>query len=339
VSESHRERRVQEFLDRHAFAFFPDGGIAVDLQTGTFSFLNASAAATCELISRSRSWAEALVAATRQWDLSEEQANAALEAVQRALAEALRVPSPGEAFPYLQTEGGYALYDRGRRLLEIDRDGNHVRLASPREPPARLEHCLRLVSPKILAAHGWIVLHAAACQLQNRLLAFCGLSGAGKTTTTDLLAEAGAPKIADDLVLVSVKVDCAIAHTGAEARIYGWCAQAAEALMAKPSKPLPCEALLDVVRGGERRLDGLVFLDRLNRGGVAFETQPLSAAAAMERILSAVFLGGVDRPRVREFLGRCRDLSLVVPSELARPPGDVRALAAALRDYTTKTAS
>jgi hypothetical protein len=331
---------IEVFLDRHVFVLFRDGGIAVDLLSGTYSSLNATAAATCELIQKSRSWTEVLVAAAARWDLTEQEASAALDTLRGALSGAQRTPVFHDDFPYRPLGSHYALFHQGRPILEVTSDGHHVRLASPLAAvPASVEHCLRLVSPKILARLGRHLLHGAACQVGPALIGFCGPSGAGKTTTTNLLAGAGARKVADDLLLVSIRDGLPFAHHEAEQRIYRWCSEAASTLTRRPDESVSCAGLQDAAAGPEVPLGKLIFLDQGNRTGQSFETRRVPEARAIEQIVSCTFLGGVDPEALRRFFGQCGELARCLPCELAHVPADLGALADALQAYKVKTAS
>ncbi len=331
---------IQEFVTRHVFALFSGGGLALDLDSGTYSSLNASAAAVCRFITESGSWEEVLAATRRHWGLSPEQARAALAGVRDALASARREPVWTDELPYRPAEGGYALVVRGRALLGIDRDGRHLRLlVGPEELPIALEHGLRLLAPKILAAQGLLVLHASSCQIGGALTAFCGASGAGKSTVARLLDAPETPKRTDELLVVSAGDGRAWGHPEAEKEIYAWCAEAARALALQPDQPLDCAGLAQAAGQPAVPLARLIFLDAGRRGAPAFETEPLPAAEALRDILLATFLGRQEAESLRRFVASGQALGALVRSERARAPAGLAALAGALAVYRSKTAS
>jgi hypothetical protein len=332
--------RIQDFNARHVFALFPEGGIALELASGTYSSLNATAAAVCRFIEESRSWEDTVSAVKARWQLSSEQARAALSGVLESLASSRPAAAPTEDFTYQPLEDGYALVRQGQPLVAVGRDGDHLRLlTTPDRFPFGLEHCLRVVSPKILAARGCMVLHAATCRSGRHLRAFCGLSGAGKSTVSELLGSLGAPKLADELLLVSTAGGSAYGHPEAEKHIYQWCAASAQTLQAQPAAPLSCAGLSAAIDRPAVPLERLVFLDARARGAASFETDLLPAPEALKEIVVAMFLGRNEPAGLRRFFEGCRGLTSVVRSERARVPGGLAALREALVVYSSKMAS
>jgi hypothetical protein len=229
---------------------------------------------------------------------------------------------------------------RGQPLLEIDGDANHVRLLVPPEAaPIPLEHALRLVSPKILAARDHLVLHASTCEIGGGLIAFCGASGAGKSTVASLLGGFGAAKRTDELLVVSMTHGVARGHPDAEKEAYAWCAAGARTLATGRTNTLACADLGQVARQPALPLAKLVFLDAGRRGAGTFETEVVPPAQAVPDLLLAAFLGRREPGKLRRFFADCQQLGALVPIERARPPAGLGALADALRDYRTKIAS
>src|SRR5205823_4302033 len=58
-------------------------------------------------------------------------------------------------------------------------------------------------APHVLALSGHAVLHAAAVEASDGVVAFCGSSGRGKTTLASLLADQGMPLVAEDLLVLT----------------------------------------------------------------------------------------------------------------------------------------
>src|SRR5262249_58014027 len=65
--------------------------------------------------------------------------------------------------------------------------------------------------PFVLHALGREVLHASAVVTDRGVVAFCGASGCGKSTTAYALARAGFPHWADDLVVLDIGDDHVVA--------------------------------------------------------------------------------------------------------------------------------
>ena len=155
----------EEFLDRHAFALFPDGGMALDLRTGSYSSLNASAAEILGVICGTRVWEEALEKTSARWGLSRPEAGAAIEQLRIALARAERAPMVELDYPYVPLGAGYALPPpRSDPSLPSEADVASRQLSLVPPPPSfpSRSSTVFVSSPKILNALERIVLHAAA---------------------------------------------------------------------------------------------------------------------------------------------------------------------------------
>jgi hypothetical protein len=81
-----------------------------------------------------------------------------------------------------------------------------VRVASAPTTPRRvIEDLFRTAAlPLMLQAEGYEAIHASAVQIPKGVVAFCGFSGAGKTTVAYGLARRGHGMWADDAVIVSM---------------------------------------------------------------------------------------------------------------------------------------
>lgn len=66
-----------------------------------------------------------------------------------------------------------------------------------------LEACIRIAISAALPATGAFLMHSSAVEIGGRAMVFSGVSGAGKSTISSLLAEReGLPKLADELLLI-----------------------------------------------------------------------------------------------------------------------------------------
>ena len=87
------------------------------------------------------------------------------------------------------------------------RTGEHaMRVSSaPTTPRHIVEDLFRTAAlPLMLQVEGYEAIHASAVQMQRGVVAFCGFSGAGKTTIAYGLARRGHTMWADDAVIVSM---------------------------------------------------------------------------------------------------------------------------------------
>jgi hypothetical protein len=324
----------------YLFALVDDGGVAVNVRTGSWSALNTTAAAICRAFQQRLSWQDARTMVQERWRMSSAEAAAAVEAVRFALEESCPPAPFDDTLPYRRRSHDYALFHGGIPILSVDFSGDTIRLeARPATRRASLSHYLRLVSPKVLAARGHLVLHSASCLMHGKLAAFVGASGAGKSTTTDLLAEVGATKLTDELLVVSPGDSQALAYPEAEGRIYAWCEAAAKGGASRPDDPISTAGLLDALEVSSMRLDRIIALSGKRRPVTDLSMQAIAGGEALEALLSASFLGAVDPPRLAHHLEGCRRLRELVPTVAASVPEGLDALRQAAGRYIAKTAS
>lgn len=155
-------------------------------------------------------------------------------------------------------------------------------------------------APHQLLGQGFYVLHASAVDEAMGVVAFCGASGAGKTT----LAR-GDRCISEDLVVMDGRAVLA----DAEARIREW---------ATKTGPLRARTLL---RGCRRRpLQSIAFLDAARRRGKRLRLSPLAPSEAFTRLLTHSFAESHD-PRIwRRIVAASRKLAERVPCADATAP-------------------
>src|SRR5579871_5639366 len=109
-----------------------------------------------------------------------------------------------------QAEPGRFLWRGGRRsgrfLVE-----NGRRVILQRNPAAEAEllgfHFIRSVLAALLRQRGLLTLHASAVATPSGVIAVCGRSGAGKSTTVSALMARDNPLLADDLMALSFAPD------------------------------------------------------------------------------------------------------------------------------------
>jgi hypothetical protein len=130
----------------------------------------------------------------------------------------LRSPvTPGDPLLTLDahSHGGHLIRADGFGAYLIDPDGRRVLMAPGPVESWRWQRLLTAqVIPVAALLQGLELFHASAVQLDGRVLAFAGASGAGKTTLAVGLLLAGATFVADDVLALERKGDAAIAHPG-----------------------------------------------------------------------------------------------------------------------------
>jgi hypothetical protein len=125
--------------------------------------------------------------------------DAAADAVVRRDRIALPAAAPG----YAACEDGATLLtvpDVGRFLI---RDGREIVVDAPFAPERNMRlFLLGSVFGALLHQRGLMPLHANAVVLEGRAFAFCGHSGAGKSTMAAWFHDRGAPILADDVCVI-----------------------------------------------------------------------------------------------------------------------------------------
>lgn len=117
-----------------------------------------------------------------------------------------REPGPGyPAFERRATDDGRLRVERYDAEGVVDVAASPITAAFQVGPSANsLEACVRIAASVALAQDGAVILHASAVAHDGQALVFSGVSGAGKSTISSMLAEAypSCTKIADELLVL-----------------------------------------------------------------------------------------------------------------------------------------
>jgi hypothetical protein len=234
-------------------------------------------------------------------------------------------------FLYQRANDGYVLSRDGVALFDISATGATIALNLAAALSAReLPMLLQSVAPKLMSLRGHFVLHASAVVLGSGVVAFCGRSGAGKTTTARALARAGASFVAQDKLVVRLLADRLEAYVQGEANIMAWVVTAAAELAA--GRPASCADLDAAARGDVLPVLEIGFLDASRRSGQSFATVRLGDAAAAKATFSNAFHGSDSSADWRQQL----EIACVAVRGLAgfdvTVPADLPALEAASAD-------
>jgi hypothetical protein len=259
------------------------GALLLDLGSGAVVELNESAAFVWERSITGRDYQSIVRDVSDRYGIDGATSH---HHVASALKIPQKVPEPAPTdFNYRALPDHFVFEFRGDPIFTIDLKGQEVSLC-PQAPvtPERLPRLLHAFVPKILSLRGHFVLHAAAVAIDGRVLAFSGLSGAGKSTTAAALVAAGAVAVCDDqLVLVPDSTPVRVSR-GAEATIDGWIASASSDLLA--SNRASCAELDRVRETDDLILAEIGFIDRGRRQGsesIATELAPTNVAGASFR--------------------------------------------------------
>jgi hypothetical protein len=330
------------FAERYALETVEGGGVLVDLTSGSYFSLNATAARACAALYRSSGEAEATATLVVDMSISADEAGRLVRTVTNALGQNGTRNDPIGPFRYHRVSGGYTLDQDGRPSLRIDEQGSGVELiADPSALTFPLLDYVRAVVPKILFLRGTAVLHGAACEVEGALTAFCGISHAGKTTTALAFGTAGARVVAEDLLLVDSASEAVTIFTTGEREAHAWAERTANELARGPGTLVSSQDLVAALSGSTRPVDRIWFLDEKRRAGTAFVTRRLGPAEGLLPLMSATFLGAGDGPSWRRYLGANRRVAEQVAMwEVCAPNGAgalVEAARLALADHAPRS--
>jgi hypothetical protein len=217
------------------------------------------------------------------------------------------------------------------------RDKSLELCASPATLQAPLVFYVRAIVPKLLALNDVPILHGAACRAPGSFVAFCGISGAGKTTTALSFRAAGATVVSEDLLVLSIGEAAVEVYETGEKAARDWAASAANRILEQ--KRIGFAELSAVSRGPCRALTRIWFLDATRRSGDRFTLQALSPIDGLLLLLGNGFLATADPIRWRAFLRRCALIAKSTPMMAVTPPVGLDSLADAARDYSLNSTS
>jgi hypothetical protein len=192
----------------------------------------------------------------------------------------------------------------------------------------------------LLFQHDISVLHASSCVVRGKLIAFAGLSRAGKTTTARAFSSAGATLVSEDLLVRPSSDEPAIVLNQGEQRVIDWARAVTLRLLRDPDEAASTESLVaEVVQGTTTRLHTILFMDRNRREGSEFLSEPLDDADALAELLRHDFLGASQADSWRRFFKNAVALLARIEAKALRAPASVDRLVAAAARYISRTAS
>ena len=255
---------LTDFPDRFAVASFSDGvGVLIDLTTGGYFRLNSSAVVICDVLQAGGTADEAIDRIVRRMRVTEADAKRLVATVQDNLSQPVPRHPPASALTYARhPDGSWVLEEDGHTDLSIADERRQIELrASLSQLRAPLLFYLQALVPKLLALLDVPVLHAAACRIGDRHIAFSGKSGAGKTTTALTFERAGAHLVSEDLLVLSVTDQKVAIHLGGERYARDW-ARVVAPILEKDAKQVIDFGILADARTGEQFLSTLFGLSR-----------------------------------------------------------------------------
>jgi hypothetical protein len=329
----------EAFRERFALATFPEGGIVVDVITGSYSRLNTSAALACTALESAGNVESAIEDAMHRLSVPRPTAEEHLRVVTAGLgADGLR-HEPLDPFRYWSVKsGGYELWHGDLPVLHIDEHGRHLTLLTP---PANLLlpifDYVSAMAPKIIFLLGMTVLHGSSCIRGASLLGLCGRSRAGKTTTAKVLAKYGSPLVSEDLLLLAPDLTRPEAFLGGEGRVNAWAADAARDLAAQRST-VDIGPLATIFSGPTIPLKSIWFLDAQRRGP-NFATHRLGRPDALAHLMANNFLGAGGAASWRRHLAASSAVTSAIEAYEIDLPQGLDRLDEAIKGYTRNSAS
>ena len=293
----------------------------LDLETGALFRLNDSATFVWE------SFLAGSEAATIAASLAERH-GLALSVTRKQVDEALQLKgdlstpfAPLGDYRYRRSGNGYVFSRDDVPLLWLDEKTGGLALADP-YPTGHGDplSVLMAIAPKLTTFRGHFVLHASAALLDDRLVAVCGASGAGKTTTVRALVRAGAVPVSEDKLVVRSTEAGIVGLIEGEPLIHAWVRGAVERLAAH--LPTACDDLDRALEGRWVPLREIGFIDSARRSGDAVMVTELAPLDAAHAVFRNAFYGS-DKPEDWERQLRiAAELASRVPAfELGMPAG------------------
>jgi hypothetical protein len=292
------------FRDRYAVVRFADGGVLADLVTGSYSRLNRSAAVVCEALAANDVLADAKADAAKRLGIADDEAARAVDEIVATLGRpGPRRPRPDSFFYELAPDpDGYVFSAGERPRLLASADGLTVRAAPGDEStPAATADYLRALAPRLLFLRGALVVHGAACRRPAGALAFCGDSGAGKTTTARAFEAAGAPLVAEDMLVVASESPLTV-HAGGEEAIRAWAREEAPRL--RRDGRIDSGGLRAAFEGQPIPISEIWFIAAARRAVGADQVEPrrLGPTEGALAVMGSLFLGATSADEWRRFL-------------------------------------
>jgi hypothetical protein len=327
---------------RSRFAMQPaadGGGVIVDLQRGSYFQLNRTAVEVCRVLELTGTLREAIERLSNEMAVPSGEASHLIGLVRESLlGPGVRDPPPGP-FRYVHRgDDQYALEEDGVQMFTIDRRRRTMRLCA--DPIGGVvPFYVRALVPKLLALLEVPVLHAAACHLPTGFTAFCGKSGAGKTTTAQAFEAAGSLLVSEDLLILRPEDGPQAAFINGERLARTWAAEAATRLEEVPDKEISYEGLSVAASGPSSGLAAIWFVDSARRSGNQLKLRLLAPTEALSALLGNGFLAAVDAKAWRHFLRRSSEMVEQVRLTEATMPDGRDALTLAAHFYTENSAS
>ncbi len=330
------------FGDRYAVELLPDGdGILVDLESGSYFKLNATAALICDVLSSAETIGDAIGCVAEKMRVPSAEGARLIALVGETLSEGTTPAEAPGPLRYVSGKDGSAVFEEDHRtIFSIASGSRSVRFhASLDELEAPLVLYLKALVPKLLSLLEVPVLHAAACRVGGSLLAFSGKSGAGKTTTVRAFERAGASLLSEDLMVLSLTDELPSMYTAGEKFAHDWARAAAPRLEKAPEEEMDFADLSDAQQGATVQLASIWFIDAARRAGDDLQVRRLSIGDGALALLGNGMLATSYPRHWRDLLRRSRFIAERTSLSQATMPDGLSRLEGAANRYIVNSAS
>jgi hypothetical protein len=328
-----------QFRSRFALATFDDGGVVVDVVSGSYSRLNRSAAMMLNALERAGSADAAAADVAARLHITPAAAAQSLRDLLAALDQpGVRTP-PTEPLIYRHAgDQGYELWHRERRILHVDPSGRRVSLVCPLDAlPLSVFDYVSDVAPRLMFLQGIPVLHGSSCRHGDHLLGLCGKSRAGKTTTARMFDKHGWPIVSEDLMILTLDRNAPAVFLKAEEKVRDWFGDASRRF-ASGATSVDTTPLARAAAGPTLPLKTLWFLDAQRRN-TSFRLEPMLKPEGLALLLTHAFLGAAGSEAWRGHLANLFSIVSAASVYEAHLPDGLDNLARAVERYTTNSAS
>jgi hypothetical protein len=191
--------------------------------------------------------------------------------------------------------------------------------------------------PHLLVLQQQLVLHAAAVEQADTVLAFSGSSGQGKSTLARQLAQEGLRHIADDLLIVQFDHGVPEVAIQGEKFLRDWAETQAARLAT--GRTIETECLAQAAAGPRRPLGRIYFPRRQELPAPAIEEHPLGRGAGLLRLLENSF-AELGTRGVWQFLWEANcQIATAIPVIQMEVPEGLASLREAVASYIRKVKS
>jgi len=325
---------------RFAIAVFEDGGVLMNLTTGTLLKLNPLAAQIAAGLLQGSAMEDLASEVSQRFGVSPTVAAGDIQAVSAGLldtgATEIGPSSVSQPASFDSNAAGFLMRWNGQAVLQVDIGQKKLTYHEPSVwTPEERRLQLQFALPHILSLQHQPVIHASAVRLGNGVLAFCGASGAGKSTLARLFIAQGAESIARDLLLIVERDQTLVVPTDGEAAMLDWVNAASAELASGSTREIAIADPEEMLGGPDLPLHRLLCIDRTRRSGVGIRRERLSHADELKLILDNSLIA-LDRSDVwRTLLEFCQRIVAADIVRYATVPMGLPALEAAVREYNT----